>query len=172
MGRPSKLTDELRERYTQAVTAGVPAEVAARHLGFSAASLYRWLSGTTPRQVRFREAHELALANLEIRLTATVIRAAQTDPKLALELLERRFPARWRRQSSGEAIQQPLDQVDEQSVSIDPALVDEVLPKLLEAGRSMRGRPPDGTVDLSAFEDDGREPDLDVIPNEELEDVS
>ncbi len=172
MGRPTKLSDELRERYAQAVAAGVPAEVAARHLGFSAASLYRWLSGTTPRQVRFREAHELALANLEIRLTATVIRAAQTDPKLALELLERRFPARWRRQSSTGVLEQPLDRDDDQSVSIDPALIDEVLPKLLEAGRSMQGIRSAGTVDLSAFEDDGRSTDLDATPNDELEEVS
>ncbi len=171
MGRPSKLTDELRERYAQAVAAGVPPETAGRHLGFSPASLYRWLAGTTSREVRFREAHELALANLEIRLTATVVRAAQTDPKLALELLERRFASRWRRQSSGDAPEPLVGRDEDQSVSIDPALVDEVLPKLLEAGRSMQGLRSEAMVDMSAFEDDGRSPDLDATPDDELEEI-
>jgi hypothetical protein len=43
----------------------------------------------------FRRAIELAEAEFEAEMLALVTAGAVNDPKLALKLLERRFPQRW-----------------------------------------------------------------------------
>jgi transposase-like protein len=172
MGRPTKLTDELRERYEQAVAAGIVPETAARQLGVSPATLYRWLKGRTPRQAAFRDGHERALASFEIRLTATVSRAALEDPKVALEVLRQRFPTRWGRASITESTA-VADDPAETIVDVDPAYITQVVPLLLEAGRSMAGTPIEPQdVDMAVFEDDGRSPVPDESETDEQKDLS
>jgi hypothetical protein len=157
MGRPTKLTPEVTERYGQAVSAGVMPEVAARQLGISSASLYRWLAGSSSRHAHFRDTHERALVALEIRLTATVARAALDDPKMALELLQRRFPSRWGRSGTTTNADDPSQQIAETSVPLDPEFVNQVVPLLLEAGNAMRAIPAASEpFDVAAFADDGR----------------
>ena len=158
MGRPTKLTEEAQAVYLRAVAVGVYPEVAARHAGFSPASLYRYLRGSTPRQVEFRQEHDKAVASLEIRLTATLSQAALTQPRVALVLLERRFPERWARTRADD----PADPsratrpTPERPVVLDPALLGELIPRLLEAGRQLNGRTIEGTaVDVTTFEDRG-----------------
>ena len=161
MSRPTKLTDAAQEVYLRAIAAGVMPEVAARHADFSPASLYRYRQGTTPRHAAFRAAHDKALASLEIRLTATLAQAALTQPRWALVLLEQRFPERWGRARASDPGDDPDDrsgQAAEAPVSLDPALLDELVPRLLEAGRKLGGRPADDAVDLAEFEDDGQAP--------------
>jgi hypothetical protein len=154
MARQTKLTDDAQEQYVRAVAAGVVPEVAARHAGFSAASLYRYLKATTPRHAEFRDAHERALASLEIRLTATISQAALSEPRWAMALLERRFPSRWA-QGRIERRDDPLDRApDEPPIPLDPALIDLLIPRLLEAGRQLSGRT-DDIENIVDFEDDG-----------------
>ena len=166
MSRLSRLTPESRDLYVRAISAGVPPEVAARAAGFSAASLYRYRKGLTARHAEFRRAEEQALASLEIRLAATLSKAALTEPRWALELLERRFPTRWARNRAVDILGDPGDReqaAPEAPVVFDPALVDELVPRLLEAGRRLRGQSTDDeVVDVSEFEDDG----TDVEPDE------
>lgn len=158
MSRQSKLTDAAQDLYVRAVAAGVMPEVAARHADFSPASLYRYLRGATPRHAEFRRAHDKALASLEIRLTATITQAALNEPRWALELLRLRFPARWDRNRAGDSLDDADDRsapVAEAPIVLDPALLGELVPRLLEAGRQLSGRLPDEEVDVSEFEDNG-----------------
>jgi hypothetical protein len=170
VGRPTKFTDTFIDQYLKAIGAGVPPETAARHAGASPASLYRFLSGAVPRSIAFREAHDRALASLEIRLAATISKAALTDPKWAFELLRQRFPERWARARSMAASDEPADRSagGDRILVLDPQYIAEAVPLLLEAGRALRGLPPAlDQIDTSVFEDDGmpRETD-DPAPDE------
>lgn len=159
MARPPKLTDEARDVYLRAVSAGVPPEVAAIHSGFSRATLRRRLQGRTPRDAEFRIAHDKALASFQITLVATVARAALTDARLALELLTRRFPAEWGRNHSADLLDDMGGRsrsAEEAPIVLDPALIEQLVPRLLEAGRRLTGSAGDvEDVDISDFEDDG-----------------
>ena len=93
MSRPSKLTPEVIDRYVRAIGAGAFPEVAAKFAGFSSASLYRYLRGSTPEHAAFRDAALKAQVDLEVRLSGTLVREAMSEPKWALVLLERRFGA-------------------------------------------------------------------------------
>ena len=84
VSRPSKLTPRSRDRFLQAIAAGAFPEIAARHAGFSAASYYRYLKGSTPDHAEFRQAALDARASFELRLSATLTKAALNDPKWAL----------------------------------------------------------------------------------------
>jgi hypothetical protein len=105
------------------------------------------------------------MASFEIRLTATLSQAALTEPRWALVLLERRFPARWARPSAGDVADADTERDrprPEAPVVLDPAFIDELIPRLLEAGRQLSGASAvDEPVDMSDFEDDGSvgEPD-------------
>ena len=156
MARPSKFNGEFVERYLKAISSGVPPETAARHAGSSPASLYRYLRGAAPRNVEFKEAHDRALAGLEIRLAATISKAALSDPKWALVLLQQRFPERWARTRPANAGEESVHRTTERVLILDPRYAAEAVPLLLEAGRALRGlEPADTQVDPAAFEDDG-----------------
>lgn len=166
MGRPTKLTRETQDAFLKAIHVGAFPEVAARHAGFSPASLYRWLRGTTPEQVEFRDAFLEATANYEIRLMGTIARAALTDPRWALVVLERRFPERWRLHARSD---EPVDESTapspraEPDVILDPSMVELLVPRLLAAGRELAGRPEEDELDLAAFSDDGTTRDQDEV---------
>jgi hypothetical protein len=139
-GRPTRLTDEARERFLQAIRAGAVPDVAARHAGFSAATYYRYLRSTAPEHVAFREEIHAARAALEVRLSGTIVQAAMTDPKWALVWLERHSEA-WRNRDRRVNVEdaESASPVDEDStILLDAGLIDELVPKLLEAGRRAR----------------------------------
>jgi hypothetical protein len=99
VGRPEKLTDEVRRRLVEAVRAGCPREVAAKYAGISRSTLHRWLSPSN-KEERFRELQEelkQAEAEAEFYAIATLRRAMADDWRAALAYLERRHPARWGR---------------------------------------------------------------------------
>ena len=100
MGRPSKFTTERRDRFLSALGTGVFPETAARYAGWSPATFYRFLAGTTTAHVGFREDVRRVETELELRLAGTVTQAAFSDPRLALALLERRFGERWGRRAA------------------------------------------------------------------------
>jgi len=142
MGRHPKLTPETKARFVQAITAGAFPETAARFAGFSPASLYRYLRGTTPAQVEFREAAQRATTDLEVRLAATVARAVLTDPRWAITMLERRFPERRaRRALADEAADEAAggsSATTDERVVLDPNLLHELVPRVLETGQRLR----------------------------------
>lgn len=152
MGRRPKLTPETKARFVQAITAGSFPEVAARYAGFSPASLYRYLKGTTPIQLEFREAATKAMTEFEVRCAGTLARAAMADPRWALAMLERRFPERWARRSiTDEVADEPaggMGATSDERVVLDPTLLQELVPRLLETGRRLRAGPAGDTKKL------------------------
>jgi hypothetical protein len=134
MGRPSKFTPDRCERFLGALRTGVFPETAARHAGWSSATLYRILRASTPAHVAFREDVLRVETELELRLAGTVTQAAFTDPRLALSLLERRFGERWGRRAgllaAGPAPSDGRNGAGDLLV-IEPALVEALVPVLL-----------------------------------------
>ena len=157
MSRPSKLTSEAIERFVNAIQAGAFPEAAARYAGFSAASLYRYLRGSRPEHVAFRDAALQAQIELEIRLSGTLVQKAMNNPHWALTLLERRFPERWAKGARADvtprdprsADRRPPDDV----VTLDATLVEALIPKLLAAGDRLRAGESGGSDDVARFED-------------------
>lgn len=137
MARPSKFTAERCGRFLVALHAGAFRETAARHAGWSPATFYRILRLTTPEAVAFREDILRVETELELRLAGTVTQAAFQDPRLAIAMLERRFSERWgRRASAGPVLEETTassPRGSDQPVIIDPAIVDVLVPRLLEA---------------------------------------
>ena len=143
MSRRTKLTPERRERFLQAIGIGVFPEVAARHAGFSPASYYRYMRGCSPEHAAFRQATLDALAAVELRWHGTLAKAALEDPHWAHILLKVRFPQRWlapaREADPAIDVRSPRNSKRADVVILEPALVDTLVPRLLEAGRQARG---------------------------------
>jgi hypothetical protein len=143
VARPSKFTPERRERFLAAFSTGVFAETAARHAGWSPATFYRILGGTSPDHVAFREDVRHVETELELRLAGTVTQAAFRDPRLAMAMLERRFSERWGRRAELAA---PLEQLvrpgappppqRERTVFLPMEALTELTRKLLEDKRA------------------------------------
>jgi hypothetical protein len=162
MARPTKFTEHNRDKFVQAIAAGSFPEVAARFAGFSPASLYRYLRGTGAEHETFRNEVARAVAELELRLVGTLTRAGFSDPRWALAMLERRFGERWAKRADPEdalldlvAPERPLAD----TVTLDRALIDELIPRLLEAGQRRRSGAPRDEPDVERFEDDEADSD-------------
>jgi hypothetical protein len=146
MARPGKFTPEACDRFLKALQMGAKPEVAATFAGWSPRTYYRIMRGRSPGHAAFRADMERIENELELRVVGTLLKAAFSDPRWAVDFLERRFPERWRKQrpdwpeESGAAAAAATPGPDE--VVLDPALVDEIVPRLLEAGRQERGDPP------------------------------
>jgi len=143
VGRPSKFTADRRERFISALATGVFPETAARYAGWSAATLYRILAGTTPAHDAFREDVRQVETELEMRLAGTVTQAAFSDPRLALAMLERRFGERWGRRAALLGARAEADQpsTTDAVVVIEPALIEAMMPRLLAARIGNAGSP-------------------------------
>jgi hypothetical protein len=172
VSRPTKLTAEIQDAFIKALMVGAPPETAARKAGFSPPTMYRWLRGTSPEQLAFREAHDQALAEVESRLAMTLFKASLTQPRWALELLTRRFPARWGRPQAIVVDAPAYDSGPAEAVVVlRPELVATLVPQLLAAGRAVSGRSTTEALDIGEFEDDGfpDEPDgSDAEPTAEV----
>lgn len=159
MGRPRRITPESTERFRVAIRAGAFPEVAAKYAGFSPATYYRAMKGSTPADAAFREALAEEANALEIRLSSVIARRALTEPRWALELLERRFRPRWGRRAAGDeepgepsaGASDPTDEL----VAVDPALLDVVAERLLALSERRRSGAGRGAENLDAFEDRG-----------------
>ena len=160
MGRPTKFTPERCDRFLVAFSTGVPPETAARHAGWSPATLYRILGGTSSAHVAFREEARRVETELELRLAGTVTQAAFRDARLALALLDRRFGERWGRQAGLVA---PLEEVPrsaaggDEAVILDLAFVEAIVPKLLAARTGPDG-PTGGPERMARFTDPRERP--------------
>lgn len=101
MGRPTKLTPEVRERILVAVRAGNYWETAALFAGIDKKTFYNWLKrGNQAKRGIYHDfvhALEKAGAEAEIRDVTRVDQAGDTDWKAAAWRLERRNAAHWGR---------------------------------------------------------------------------
>ena len=90
----------------RAVRAGNYLEVACRSARISPSTLYRWLERGEREgsgiYAEFAAAVRLAEAEAEVHAVATIRSFMGEDWRAALAYLERRHPARWRRQTSTE----------------------------------------------------------------------
>lgn len=87
IGRPSKLTPEVRETFLDAIRAGMHREAAAKFAGISPATLYRWLGDDRGPHRTFVLDVERAEAEVEQSAVTAVTSRVPQDPKLALAFL-------------------------------------------------------------------------------------
>lgn len=115
MGRPSKISNEIKHKIITAIRAGNYIETASAYAGISKSTLYDWLRrGEREKQrveknprykirkseqpfVDFSDAVEKALAEAEVRDVAIIAKAAEEQWQAAAWRLERKFPDRWGR---------------------------------------------------------------------------
>jgi transposase-like protein len=111
VGRPEKLTAEVKRRIVEAVRVGNTVEVAAAYAGISRSTLHRWLSHekTDPRYAALRTEVLKAEAEAEFYAVAIIRRAMPEDWRAALAFLERRRPARWRQHDRAYGPEQPSE---------------------------------------------------------------
>ena len=92
MGRPTKLTPQVRDKIIEALTAGNYAKHAVAYAGVDMATYCRWMEkgeqGRSPYR-EFREAVEAAKAEAVVRNVTIIQRAARTDWRAAGWYLER-----------------------------------------------------------------------------------
>lgn len=106
MGRPTKLTETVRDKICDAVEKGATFETSCEAIGIAASTGWEWLArGTgrdpdrpsTPEFAEFAEALTRARARAEQREVELILRAAEDDWRAAAWMLERRNPARYGR---------------------------------------------------------------------------
>lgn len=106
MARPTKLDPERQERIVDAIRAGSYAEPACRAAGIAESTFYRWLQRGEAEDrgiyADFVQAVRCAEAEAEVHAIELVRAQMPEDWRAAIAFLERRFPSRWRRQTSAE----------------------------------------------------------------------
>lgn len=130
LGRPTKLTPDVRDRIVKSVRMGNFIETAAEAAGVHKGTVFRWIQEANeghpdPSRTEFRDALMQARAEAEANMVALVFRAAMggvvikevtrtlrdgtqesetvysaPDGRVGLEYLSRAFPDRWRKQTS------------------------------------------------------------------------
>lgn len=97
-GRPTKWTESVRARIVEACRLGNYRKTAALSAGVSESTFHDWMAAGRrgePGFAEFLEAVERAEAESETELAQWARRGAEMDPRIALEFLGRRYPARW-----------------------------------------------------------------------------
>lgn len=109
LGRPRKLTPELRETIVSAVRDGNYAKVACQSVNIDKSSFYNWMRiGEEQAQLDESERNpdladyleffysiREAEANAEIDIVSEVRKSVPKDPRTGLEILGRKYPERW-----------------------------------------------------------------------------
>jgi hypothetical protein len=104
MGRTTKLTPERQQKIVNAILSGNYFEVACRYAGVAPATGYEWMARGEGKHssrksnrlyAEFAEAVRKAEADEEVGTVAIVKTGLRDTPKLALDFLARRHPARW-----------------------------------------------------------------------------
>lgn len=91
MGRPSKLTDEVRSQVIIMIGEGNYRSAVASAVGVDRSTFKRWMS----EDAAFRAAVMKAEGEAEFTALRHVMSAAAADPVHARWFLERKFPQRW-----------------------------------------------------------------------------
>ncbi|MGB9937068.1 MAG: hypothetical protein ACPK7O_05060 [Methanobacterium sp.] len=100
MGRPSKLTKEIREEIASFLKAGCFIETACVMAGINKTTYYDWMkrgekSSRYDKYRKFYEAVTHALSWSQARDVAIISKAAEKDWRAAAWKLERRYPEKW-----------------------------------------------------------------------------
>lgn len=117
----TKLTDARQQRILEAITAGATRHAAALHADIDDSTLYLWLK----RNPGFSSLVARAEADVEVRCTAIILRAAEMDARHAEWWLERRRSADYGRREHvdlGGDAEQPLHVTiafDRPSIDVD-----------------------------------------------------
>ncbi len=131
VGRPSKLTEETKNRLMQALIASCSIADACAYAEISDATYYKWqerarghkAAGRKSEYVEFFDDIARAQAKAKPRLIMLLSKAAERDPRTTLAILERRYPKEW-------GVRQYVETRDRTG---EPELRDEdVLPLVLE----------------------------------------
>lgn len=103
-GRKTKLTPETQQRICKALRAGTYRKTAAATAGIGEKTFYTWLArGETENAGAYHyfvEAVQLAEAEGEAHLLATIHAASKLDWRAASWILERKYPDRWGRRDA------------------------------------------------------------------------
>lgn len=142
-GRPSSLSEETKRVFTSALLSLHTVEDAATLAGIDVSTVHRWIaSGRKAERGMYREfydAVENAKAKAKGSLVSKVVVEARKDPKLALKVLERRYPKEWgvtrkleledktpanKRAGIRDRLEGMLDQIEKRLTAPPPAPVD------------------------------------------------
>lgn len=91
LGRPVKRTPERLAKFKALLESGLSIRGSALSCGLSESCVYRWRD-TDPA---FEELVQSAMAESEHRLVGLALEGAKKDGRIALMMLERRFPESW-----------------------------------------------------------------------------
>lgn len=98
-GRPSKLTEEVKNRLLDALRMGNYYEAACAYAGVSYSTLRGWIvkgeKAKSGKYLKFLEAVRQAEAEAEARIVLQWQKAMPEDWRAAQAFLERRYPERW-----------------------------------------------------------------------------
>jgi len=124
-----KYTLERAERILEAVGAGATLRAAAAAAGIDESTLWRWQQ----RNAAFAKDLHAREAESEVVLVAIIRRAAETDWRAAMALLERRWPDTWGRRDRVDLDVYVRQRASELGLDPDEALA-MVRPKLRSLG--------------------------------------
>jgi len=106
MGRPTKLTPELKDKIIEYVREGVSFHDACVALGIGESTLYHWKQkGKKQKYGKYRQfLEEITKAEHEAKVwrILTVAKGEKEDPRLALEMLARKYPKEFGRKDRHE----------------------------------------------------------------------
>lgn len=106
MGRPTKLTEKVREQIVSAVREGCYQDVAARAAGIAPSTFYNWKArgeeGGKRNAIYVEFLDELTRAEAEAEQLAVHVwrKAFGNDWRAAMEYLARRHPENWTRREN------------------------------------------------------------------------
>lgn len=103
VGRPSKMTEETKQRLTQALIGCCTIEDACAYADISVSAYMTWqaraardrANGRRTEYVKFMDAIVRAKAKAKPRLVMLLSKAAEKDYRATLAILERRYPREW-----------------------------------------------------------------------------
>jgi hypothetical protein len=161
IGRPSKLTPALQRRILGDIRNGMSLRDAAAAAGISTSTLTLWrqkgLDGERAYS-DFAARSERAVQEGQQRLIRIVARGSKDDPRLALEVLSRRFPG-WQAKQKLEVSTPPAGPVTWDLTLLDDDELAFVEAKLLKARRQLTaGTETQVTIDVPVVPAKGEEP--------------
>lgn len=92
VGRPTKLSADVTERFLNAVKLGAPYELACNYAGIAYQTLLNWREKKEPEFVEFFEALTRAEGAAAVQWLALLEKHSHADAKWAAWKLERRYP--------------------------------------------------------------------------------
>lgn len=141
MGRPSRLTPEIAKEIVDAISIGVPRDMAAKSVGVQPSTLYQWLSKGREGNEDYREFSEAVEKADSLVVKRALVRITQAATKeqhwtAAAWLLERKHPAEF-----GQRVRVVVEeQLNEFLNTLEARLPPDVFRQVLDASALGHGR--------------------------------